>query len=334
VAAGEYEEGLACLARALASKRARVPTGATVPPPPPAPSDVRSSHIAAAASVPIGFAYALANQGFAHGDMGEYERAEAEIEASLEVLRGTGHAIEASILGLRTLMRMTYGQWEACIESATLARAAAQRVHGPYVFAMSQSNSAVARFRLTGDRSVLEDSRKAIDWLERRGIGLFVSASFASFADALFAAGDTSGAHDYAGRALARAARRDRLGESSAHRTFARVHASAALGKLARPATAMHQARVQEALTAALTTAQFRKSRRDLALTHLLIVELATQGLSVAWNALDQVEGVAAAPGANHDLAERTRIELAHVKSELDAMRMTWYRAEADKISG
>jgi tetratricopeptide (TPR) repeat protein len=332
VAAGEYDEGLSYLARALASKRARVPTGATVPPPPAPPSDVRSSHIATAASVPIGFAYALANQGFAHGDMGEYERAEAEIEASLEVLRGTGHAIEASILGLRTLMRMTYGHWEACIESATLARAAAQRVHGPYVFAMSQSNSAVARFRLTGDRSVLEDSRKAIDWLERRGIGLFVSASFAAFADALFAAGDVSGAHDYADRALARAARRDRLGESSAHRTLARVHASAALGKLARPATAIHQARVQEALTAALTSAQLRKSRRDLALTHLLIVELALQGLSVAWNALDHVEGIAAAPAANHDLNERARIELAHVKRELTAMSMTWYRTQADQL--
>jgi len=330
VAAGEYDEGLSYLARALASKRARVPTGATVPPP--APDDVRPSHIATAASVPIGFAYALANQGFAHGDMGEYARAEAEMEASLEVLRGTGHAIEASILGLRTLMRMTYGHWQACIESATLARAAAQRVHGPYVFAMSQSNSAVARFRLTGDRSVLEDSRKAIDWLERRGIGLFVSGSFASFADALFAAGDISGAHDYAGRALARAARRDRLGESSAHRTLARVHASAALGKLTRPATIVHQARVQEALAASLTSAQFRKSRRDLALTHLLIVELAQQGLSVAWTALDQVPGIAAAPGANHDLTARAHIELAHVKHELDAMTMTWYRTQADHL--
>ena len=96
VAAGEYGEALMCLERALASKRGRVPSRGSAPA---VSSDERSSHISPAASVPIGFAYALANQGFAHGDMGEYERAEAEIEASLEVLRGTGHAIEGSILG-------------------------------------------------------------------------------------------------------------------------------------------------------------------------------------------------------------------------------------------
>lgn len=331
VAAGEYEQGLEHLARALASKRARVP--GTPSGPPPAPSgDERSSHIAAAASVPIGFAYALANQGFAHADMGDYARAEAEMEASLEVLRGTGHAIEASILGLRTVMRLSYGHWEACIESATLARATAQRVHGPYVFAMGQSHAAIARFKLTGDRSVLEDARKAIDWLERRGIGLFVSSCFASFADALFAIGDISGAQDYAGRALARAARKDRFGEASAHRTLARIHASGALGKLGSPPSAAHHARVQEALVAALASAQLRKSRRDLALTHLLIVELGMQGLSAAWSALDQAPGVAAAPDHNHDLAARARLELARVKSALSAMGMSSYRREADKL--
>jgi len=96
VAAGEYDDALTHLGRALASKRARVPAGASVPPPTPPSGDERSSHIAAAASVPIGFAYALGNQGFAHGDMGDYARCEAEMEAALEVLRGTGHAIEAS----------------------------------------------------------------------------------------------------------------------------------------------------------------------------------------------------------------------------------------------
>jgi class 3 adenylate cyclase/tetratricopeptide (TPR) repeat protein len=332
VAAGEYDEALGCLARALASKRARVPGAPTVPPQAPPSGDERSSHIAAAASVPIGFAYALANQGFAHGDMGDYARCEAEMEAALEVLRGTGHAIEASILGLRTMMRMLHGHWEACIESAVLARAAAQRVHGPYVFAITQSYSAIARFKLTGDRSVLEDSRKAIDWLERRGIGLFVSTSFASFADALFEIGDISGAQDYAGRALARAARKDRIGESSAHRTLARIHASAVLGRLGQPATAAHQARLHEALVASLTTAVARKSRRDIALGHLLIVELGAQGVSAAWSALDQVPGIAGAPGANHDLTARASIELAHVKNELDAMGMTSYRKDAEMV--
>jgi hypothetical protein len=199
------------------------------------------------------------------------------------------------------------------------------------VFAISQGYSAVARFKLTGDRSVLEDCRKAIDWLERRGIGLFVSTSFASFADALFSIGDISGAQDYAGRALARAARKDRIGESSAHRTLARIHGSAVLGKLGQPVTAAHQARLYEALVASLATAQARKSRRDLALGHLLIVELGAQGVSAAWTALDQVPGVAAAPGANHDLTARAHVELGHVKAELTAMGMTSYLKDAEQ---
>lgn len=327
VAAGEYAEGLKCLANALARKRGRV-----VPPGTSAPnvsSDERSSHISPASSVPIGFAYALANQGFAHGDMGDYARGEAEMLAALEVLRGTGHAIEGSILGLLTLMRMLYGHWDACIESATKARATAKRVHGPYVFAMSQSNSAYARFQLTGDRAVLEDLRQAIDWLERRGIGLFVSSCFASFADALLAIGDIAGAHDYAQRALNRAAQKDRLGEASAHRTLARIHAAGLRGELGQPAL---EGRVQEALSSALASAQFRKSRRDLALTRLLVVELALAGVSAAWKALDGFLEPGVAHIGPRDSAARARAELAYVKSELDALGMTWYRAQADKL--
>jgi len=331
VAAGEYAEGLARLERALASKRGR----ATVPPPPPSQppsssSGQRTTPQLAPGSVPIGFAYALANQGFAHGDMGDYARAEAEIEAALGALSGTGHAIEGSILGLRTLLRMLYGHWEACIESAALARATAQRVHGPYVFAMSQSNASYARFQLTGDRAMLEEQRKANEWLERRGIGLFVSACFASYAEAQYAVGDVQTAHDYAERALARAARKDRLGESSAYRTLARIHAGAGRARVL-PAGAI--TRVQEALLGALSAAQFRRSRRDLVLTRLLIVELGLSGegavADTAWRALDDFNE--ASPPL--DPAARARAELAHLKRELEELGMTWYRAQADKLS-
>jgi tetratricopeptide (TPR) repeat protein len=276
-------------------------------------------------SVPIGFAYALANQGFAHGDMGDYPRAEAEMEAALGALSGSRHAIEGSILGLRTVLRMLYGHWQACIESATLARATAQRVHGPYVFAISQSCAAYARFQLSGDRSVLEEQRQANEWLERRGIGLFVSACFASYADAQLTIGDLQTAHDYAERALARAARKDRLGESSAYRTLARLHARPGRDRTA-PASAA--ARVQEALLGALSSAQFRRSRRDLAITRLLIVELGLSGVAAAWSALDNFND--APPPL--DPAERARTELAQVKRELEALGMGWYRRQAEKL--
>lgn len=324
VAAGEYEEGLACLERALASKRGR----ASVVPPPPAPSPAQGGRAAPspiAGSVPIGFAYALANQGFAHGDMGDYARGEAEIEAALEVLRGTGQAIEGSILGLRTMLRMLHGHWQACIDAAALARATAQRVHGPYVFAMSQSHAAYARFQLTSDPGALEDARKAIEWLERRGIGLFVSSCFASYADGLLATGDLATAHEYAERALARAARKDRIGESSAYRTLARIHARAGASKLGQAA---RDARVQEALAGALHAARARRSRRDHALSRLAIVELGLQGIRSAWTALDHALDQDLGDGA-----ERARAELRHVTSELAAMGMTSYLAQAEALA-
>jgi class 3 adenylate cyclase/tetratricopeptide (TPR) repeat protein len=329
VAAGEYAEGLARLERALASKRGR----ATMPPPsshPPGGSSSKPQTAASGAStvvssVPIGFAYALANQGFAHGDMGDYPRAEAEMEAALGALSGSRHAIEGSILGLRTMLRMLYGHWQACIESAALARATAQRVHGPYVFAISQSCAAYARFQLSGDRSMLAEQRQANEWLERRGIGLFVSACFASYAEAQLTIGDLQTAHDYAERALARAARKDRLGESSAYRTLARLHASHGRDRIA-PAGAA--ARVQEALLGALSSAQFRRSRRDLAITRLLIVELGLSGVDAAWSALDNFND--APPPL--DPAERARTELAQVKRELETLGMVWYRLQAEKL--
>jgi hypothetical protein len=77
----------------------------------------------------------------------------------------------------------------------------------------------------------------------------------------LASAGETGQAIDYAQRALARAEQSDRLGESLAHRTLARINSQ----DPAQHAVALVH------LDKALSSARSRRSTRDVALTELAI---------------------------------------------------------------
>jgi class 3 adenylate cyclase/tetratricopeptide (TPR) repeat protein len=241
-AAGEYERGLALLGEAVALKR-------------------RLAARSARREAPVGFCYALGCQAMIHADRGDFEPAARCLDEALGSIRHAGHAVEGSLLITSALAALWQSRWSDCIAGAALARAVAERVNGPYVFAMSEMASGYARWKLERVPPALVQLRRAVDWLESHGMGLYLSWCYANLAEALGEAGDEQGARDYAGRALARAERRDPIGEASAHRTLARLEPSGD--------------RRRDHLDQARRSAGRRGSARDLAVTALVAGELA-----------------------------------------------------------
>ncbi|HEX6272286.1 MAG TPA: AAA family ATPase, partial [Polyangiaceae bacterium] len=173
--------------------------------------------------VPQGFAYALACKALVHGDLGQFSKAYACFDEAFEVLRDSGHAVEGSCLGVLGMVQLMQGEWKDALDSAVRAQATAERVNGPYVFAMSKTVSGYARFMLNRAPDAISELLHAVRWMENRGARLFISFNHAYLSDALLAVGETEQATDYARRALDRAAVKDRLGEAMAHRTLARI---------------------------------------------------------------------------------------------------------------
>lgn len=249
-AAGEYGEAIAHFSSGLESKRRNFQSG------PASPRHERRP--------PLAYAYALACKGLLHGDLGQFPEAYECFDEALDTLRGTGHAVEGSCLGLLGMVQLLQGHWQEALETATRAQATAERVNGPYVFAMSKTVSGYARWVLEGNPTALAELLQAVKWMEGRGIRLFISFNYAYLADALAAAGDTEQAIDFAQRALSRAAQSDRLGEPMAYRTLARI-----LGR--RPG---QDSAARTHLESAMSSARARQSAREVALTGLEMAAL------------------------------------------------------------
>lgn len=245
VSAAECAEALRCLDRALGLKREHA-------------SPRRQP------SVPVGFAYAMGCKAIVHGYVGDFDAAGSCVAAAFDAAGNTGHAIDASLCGLSGMVFLWQGRFQDCIEASKRTRATAERVSGPYVFAMSQTLAGYARWMLSHDPSAIEELKHAVDWLENRRIGLFLSLNYAYVAEALSMTGDSAGARHYALRAIERSAHSDRLGEVVAYRALARVSA------LEDGDTV----RAEEYLARGRTTAEARGSRREVALVDLSLAEL------------------------------------------------------------
>jgi class 3 adenylate cyclase/tetratricopeptide (TPR) repeat protein len=281
VSAAECAEALRCLDRALDLKREQATSPRRQP------------------SVPVGFAYAMACKAIVHGYLGDFDAAASCVDAAFDAAGNTGHAIDASLFGLSGMVLLWQGRWQDCMEASKRTRATAERVSGPYVFAMSQTLAGYARWMLNREPSAIEELKHAVDWLEARRIGLFLSLNHAYVAEALSMSGDTAGARQYALRAIERSAHSDRLGDVVAYRALARVSLL----------EDDDSARAEEYLARARTTAEVRGSRREVALVDLSLAELL-------------------ASGSRRDTA---RILAEEARQSFDAMRMAWY---CDRATG
>jgi tetratricopeptide (TPR) repeat protein len=165
--------------------------------------------------------YALGCRGLLQGYLGHFTDAEHCLKAALDLVHGAQHAIEASLLGLLGMVQLWRGHYVECLETAQRMRHTAERVRGPYVFAMSQTLGCYARFMLRREPDALRELQEAVDWLEKREMRLLISFCFGAVAEALAADRQFEAARRYALQALERASLLDRLGEITARRVLA-----------------------------------------------------------------------------------------------------------------
>jgi tetratricopeptide (TPR) repeat protein len=218
------------------------------------------------------------------------------IGEGFDLIRGTGNAVEGSLLCLLGMLQLWQGRWQEAVETAIAGRVTAERVIGPYVFAMCRLIGSYGRWKLDASVAALDELRGAVDWLDRRDIRLYLSFGLGHLADALLEAGEPAAARDYAERALLRAKQTDPLGSAMAHRTLARLALVDGQTQRAR-----------ELCEGARRVAQARGSARELALADLSLGELEL-GLGVADHAVPFLERAVA---------------------ELGRMRMSWHHARA-----
>ncbi|MET0389801.1 MAG: AAA family ATPase [Polyangiales bacterium] len=282
VAAARYPEARECLARGLTLKRT-------------ANAGRRS------ASLAQGFAYALGCKALMHADLGDFATAERDFDEATESVRGSGHAIELSVLGLRHMMLIWRGDFARCLATIERCRHDAERVHAPYVFAMNQAFEGYAAFMQQRTHSAIRALRDAVDWLEAREIALFLSFNYGGLADALEQSGDQAAARQAAACTLQCVSRGDVLGEALAYRVLARSHA-------AEPT--IHWRQVDIYLDKANQSAARRGSRREQAVTQLERAELYMQS--------------GRAPEALALIPE--------TKAELEKMGMHWHAARASAL--
>jgi class 3 adenylate cyclase/tetratricopeptide (TPR) repeat protein len=221
---------------------------------------------ASGATVPVGFVYGLGCQGVVHAYQGDFGSAQRCLDQALSAVEGRRHAIEGSVLGLLAMLQLWRGQLSECVQVTERMRQIAERVGGPYVFAMSRSFGGYARWMLTRDDRALDELAGAVDWIEQREMHLFHSFGLALVAEAFFEDRRYEAAERYALRALERAEQLDRLGELAARRVLARCRARS--NRLSE---------AEELLDDARTIAAARGSSRELALTELARAELLSE---------------------------------------------------------
>ena len=224
----------------------------------------------ASASVPVGFAYAIGCQGVARAYLGDFEGAQANLRSALGTIEGSGNAIEGSLLGLLAIMQVWQGHHAESVATTERMRATAERVGGPYVFAMSRTIGNYARWMHERTPAALDALAAAADWIERREMRLFHSFNLALVAEAYLSDQRYEDAERYALRALERAEQLDRLGEIAARRVLARCRA--------RDASRGHEA--EALLDDARAVARARRSTRELWLVELARAECSLGSLA------------------------------------------------------
>jgi tetratricopeptide (TPR) repeat protein len=167
------------------------------------------------------------------------------------------------------------------------------------VLAICQTVSGYARWVLERSPAALDELQRAVAWLERREIGLYLGFGYGHLAHALLTAGALEPAREYAARAVSRAQTGDPLGEALGERVLCQLCARDGL-----------RAEALEHGQRALSSAARRGSARDTALARLALGEL-----HLHW----------AEPEPARSLLEAAR-------HGFEEMAMAWHRTEARRL--
>jgi tetratricopeptide (TPR) repeat protein len=272
---GRYREAFALLDQAIAVKR---------------------RHRSGAGNA-VGLTYSLACRGYALGDQGDFEGAQASFEEALTETGCDQPEVIGSVRGWYGAVRLWQGRYDEAIQLAGEAWREGERVRSLHLMAMGRAVAACARWRLSSDPQAVVDLREAVGWLSRRGNALFSSLNYGWLADALASSGDAAGARAYAALALRRARRSDLLGAGMACRAMCLQ--SARLGDMKKASRWLARARHWE---------RARESRREQAENTLCAAELAlaTGSPDQAAALLQEADTAFAAMGMQ---AQRSKVE-------------------------
>jgi tetratricopeptide (TPR) repeat protein len=240
--AGRYRDAFGYLDRAIAIMRRR-----------------RSS-----ADVAEGLSYSLTCKGYALGDQGEFEAAQACFVEALNNTACNKPEVIGSVRGWYGAVQLWQGRYDEAIQLGGEACKQGESVRSLHLMSMGRAVAACARWHRSGDPQALADLREAVDWLSRGGNALFSSLNHGWLADGLAASGDVLGARTHAAQALRRTRYGDLLGASLACRAMCLQSARA--GQVAK---------ARRWLEAAQQWARVRESRREQAENTLCAAELA-----------------------------------------------------------
>ena len=242
-AAAEYSPAVELLDEAIHSQRTQARQGGRRPGRP-----------------PVGLAYSLACRGAVAGDQGSFGLARELFEEAYAHVAGTGHAVEASVQGLRAAILL----WQSCWSEARQCAADAHRVGGQvrslFTFSMGHAAGAYGAWmeeRWAGTLGALQES---ITWLAPRGGGLFNSWNHGWMAEVLALQGERTRARHHVALALRRGRQSDWLGGAMAYRAAAR------LGR--------DDAEISRYLDHSRCVAHHRGAPHELAVTDLYTAEL------------------------------------------------------------
>jgi class 3 adenylate cyclase/tetratricopeptide (TPR) repeat protein len=210
-----------------------------------------------------GHAYTLSCKAFVVADMGRFAEARADFEEAWRLVRGSGHPVEASVLGQYAVACIWQGAFAEARRIAEEARRVSERVRSLYLYARSATNAAYACWASRGRKEPLGKLLEATDWLNNSERDLGISLNYGWLAKMMAHAGRASEARHWAARALDRTRRGDRLGAANAYRALAMVSDA---GTSRRSA--------EYYLEKAMNAARQRGSRHDIAKTQLCAAEI------------------------------------------------------------
>ena len=203
-------------------------------------------------------AYAVSCRAFALADQGSFQQAEASFDEALSYLNETRHQTAMSIIGHRSAAALWRQEYEETVAYSSQVLEMAEQMRSRYHYAMSKALLAAASFSQTGDRDDLEQIETASAWMISDGSQQYISLNYGYLVDGYAQLEDWSNVRRFAARALQRARRGDRLGESVAYRG------------LALAATRGHTKLQQEHyISKALEAASLRESRREIQQTEI-----------------------------------------------------------------
>ncbi len=278
-AAGEYPKALKYLDAGLREKRFRTRGRAE--------------------KVPVGLIYGLGALALIYGDTGDITAARKALEEGMELVRGSNHAIEGSLLCVDAILCIWQGNWQRGQQTASAAREIAERVGGAYVFALSEALGAFCGWMLQPDATLLQELERAIQWFESRGVRLYLSLCSGCLAYVCSLQGEFEKAARYGNRTLERVKNRDGIGEA-----FARWALANQCRSQRDPAGA------REHLTQALSCALARGSEREAALARLEIAQF------------------------EHAVGERdvAKQQLEKASDEISRLEAAWYKDRANEL--